>query len=79
MVRRAEIQLTGPELGRGRWATVSVATFREVKHNLQMFQREMNMAARLCHPNLVQFIGATTEGEMMILTEVMPTSLRKEL
>ena len=92
VVRRAEIQLTGPELGRGGWATVSVATFRRAKvaaksihrqivspHNLQMFQREMNMAARLRHPNLVQFIGATTEGEMMILTELMPTSLRKEL
>ena len=65
VVRRAEIQLTGPELGRGGWATVSVATFRRAKvaaksihhqivspHNLQMFQREMNMAARLHHPNL---------------------------
>ena len=92
VVRRAEIQLTGPELGKGGWSTVSVATFRKAQvaaksihhqivspHNLKMFQREMNMAARLRHPNLVQFIGATTEGEMMILTELMPTSLRKEL
>ncbi len=31
MVERREIQLTGPELGRGGWATVSVATFRGVR------------------------------------------------
>ena len=33
------------------------------------------MAARLCHPNLVQFIGASTEGELILLTELMSTSL----
>ena len=37
------------------------------------------MAARIRHPNLLQFIGATREGEMVILTELMPTSLRAEL
>ncbi|XP_064393479.1 uncharacterized protein LOC135340963 [Halichondria panicea] len=31
----------------------------------------MNMAAHLRHPHLVQFIGATLEGEMIILTELM--------
>ena len=39
----------------------------------------MNVAARIRHPNLLQFIGATLEKEMVILTELMPTSLRKEL
>ena len=66
--------MTGPELGRGGWAIVSVATFRGVRvaaktihrqiishHNVQLFRREMNMAARLRHPNLVQFIGATSQ------------------
>ena len=90
VVRREEIEMTGPELGRGGWATVSVATFRGVRvaaktihrqiispHNIQLFRREMNMAARLRHPNLVQFIGATSEGNMVILTELMPTSLRE--
>ena len=89
VVRGDEIEMTGPELGRGGWATVSVATFRGVQvaaktihrqiispHNIQLFRREMNMAARLRHPNLVQFIGATSEGNMVILTELMPTSLR---
>ena len=92
VVRREEIQLTGPELGRGGWATVSVATFRGMQvaaksihrqiisqHNERLFMREMNMAARIRHPNLIQFIGATLEGEMIILTELMPTSLRREL
>ena len=92
IVERREIQLTGPELGRGGWATVSVATFRGARvaakcvhnaiisrHNVQLFRREMDMASRIRHPNLLQFIGATNVGEMVILTELMPTSLRKEL
>ena len=91
-VRREEIELTGPELGVGGWATVTVAKFRGAqvavkrihnliisRHNLQLFQREMNIAARLRHPNLIQFIGATMEGEMMIIMELMATSLRSQL
>ena len=39
----------------------------------------MSMASRIRHPNLVQFVGATLEGEMIILTELMPTSLRAVL
>ena len=91
-VRREEIELTGPELGVGGWATVTVAKFRGAKvavkrihnqiisrHNIQLFQREMNIAARLRHPNLIQFIGATVEGEMMIVMELMATSLRSQL
>ena len=92
VIRREEIDLTGPELGVGGWATVTVAKFRGIKvavkkihnriishHNLQLFQREMNMAARLHHPNLIQFIGATMKGEMMIVLELMATSLRNQL
>ena len=92
VIRKEEIQLTGPELGVGGWATVTVAKFRGIKvavkrvhnriishHNRQLFQREMNMAARLRHPNLIQFIGATMEGEMMIIMELMATSLRSQL
>ena len=39
----------------------------------------MNMAARLHHPNLVQFVGASVEGYPIILTELMTTSLRAVL
>ena len=91
-VERSEIQLTDQELGRGGWATVRVATFRGLRvaakcihaeivstYNIELFKREMDMAARIRHPNLLQFIGATQKGEMVILTELMPTTLRKEL
>ena len=39
----------------------------------------MNIASRVRHPNLVQFIGATTVDKLIILTEIMTTSLYNEL
>ena len=79
-------------LGQGGWATVTVATFHKTQvaakcfygeiisnYNRHLFNREMNMAARLRHPNLVQFIGATIDQEPIILTELMSTSLRHVL
>ena len=92
VVPRREIQLTNEELGRGGWGAVMVANFRGIQvaakcfyreltsnYYRDMFSREMNMAARLRHPNLVQFIGASVEGIPVILTELMKTSLRSEL
>ena len=92
VIKREEIEMIGPELGAGGWATVTVAKFRGIRvavkrihnqiisrHNIQLFQREMNIAARLRHPNLIQFIGATTEREMLIVMELMATSLRNHL
>ena len=92
MVERGEIQLTQRELGRGGWAAVKVAEFRGLQvaakclhaiiisdYNRQLFVREMGIAAKLRHPNLVQFIGATLEGEPVILTELMASSLRAVL
>ena len=92
MVERGEIQLTQRELGRGGWAAVKVAEFRGLQvaakclhaiiisdYNRQLFVREMSIAAKLRHPNLVQFIGATLEGEPVILTELMVSSLRAVL
>ena len=89
LVHREEINLTEEELGRGGWGVVKVATFRAAHiaakclygalnygYWQNVFSREMNMAARIRHPNLLQFIGATLEGELIILTELMPTSLR---
>ena len=89
VVNREEIQLTDQELGRGGWAVVRVAKFRGLRvaakclhtlivsdYNRQLFVREMSIAARVRHPNLVQFIGAMMEGEPIILTELMATSLR---
>ena len=92
VVNREEIQLTDQELGRGGWAVVRVAKFRGLRvaakclhtlivsdYNRQLFVREMSIAARVRHPNLVQFIGAMMEGEPIILTELMATSLRAVL
>ena len=92
LVERGEVQLMDQELGRGAWAVVKVAKFRGLTvaakclhsmiitpYNRRMFVREMSLAARVRHPNLVQFIGATLEGEPVILTELMSTSLRSIL
>jgi serine/threonine protein kinase len=93
LVQRREIGLTEEEIGRGGWAIVKVANFRGIRvaakcfyqqilvspYNRQLYDREMNMAARLRHPNLVQFIGASLERETIILIELMSTSLRAEL
>ena len=91
ILQKEEIVFTNRELGHGGWGVVKVATFRGINVAAkQLFQeispfyrplfiREMNMAARIRHPNLVQFIGATLDNESIILTELMSTSLRAVL
>ncbi len=92
VVRREEIHLTTVELGRGAWAVVRVAKFRGLwvaakclyqqiitDRNRRLFTREMNVAACIRHPNLLLFVGATIHGELIILTELMPTSLQAVL
>ena len=76
----------------GAWAQVKVAKFRGIRvaakclhqailsqYNIQLFNREISIVAKLRHPNLLLFIGATRETVPVILNELMPTSLRKEL
>ena len=92
LIERDEITVTGEELGRGGWGEVKVGVFRGKRvavkrlhqeiispHYLQLFSREMDVASHVRHPNLLQFIGATKVGQLMIITELMPTSLRREL
>ena len=84
--------MTTEELGRGAWGIVNVAKFRGIRvaakclhlviisdYNIRQFSREMSIAAKMRHPNLLLLIGATREGNPVILTELMHTSLRKEL
>ena len=91
-ISRAEIRITEEEIGRGGWGAIKVAEFRgqlvaaKMLHdqiispnNLRLFNREMTIAARIHHPNIVQFIGATREGVPIILLELMSTSLRHQL
>ena len=91
-IQGEEVEVTGPVLGRGGWGEVKVAIFRGKRvavkclyeailspHYLQLFSREMEVASHIRHPNLLQFIGATRVGNLMIVTELMQTSLRSEL
>ena len=91
-IDKSEIVMTDHQIGVGGWATVKVALFRGLKvaakqmhdviltpYNNRLFMKEMNIAASIRHPNLVQFIGATMEGSPIILTELMETSLRAVL
>ena len=92
IVSRNDITMTEKILGKGGWGEVRVACFHGLEvaakvlhetiiseYNLSLFSREMDIASKIRHPNLLQFIGATTEGNPIILTELMSTSLRKEL
>ena len=88
LVTRNEIELTDNSLGVGAYAEVKVAKFRGSRvaakcyhkillseHNLTKYHREIAIAASLRHPNLVQFIGASVEEELILITELMTTSL----
>ena len=92
VIQRDEVTITQNTLGRGGWGEVKVGIFRGTKvavkrlyqeiqseFYMELFAREMNIASRIRHPNLLQFIGATREGDLLIVTELMPTSLRNEL
>ena len=92
VVRKEEIEMTNEVLGKGGWGEVKVAKFSGLRvaakcihevilspYNISVFTREMEIAARVCHPNLLQFIGATRVGSPIILSELMATSLHKEL
>ena len=92
VIQRDEVTITQNTLGRGGWGEVKVGIFRGTKvavkrlyqeiqsgFYMELFAREMDIASRIRHPNLLQFVGATREGDLLIVTELMPTSLRNEL
>ena len=92
VVGREEVIMTQEVLGNGSYGKVKVAVFRGLRvaaktlhgiiiseYTSELFSREMDIASRVRHPNLVQFIGATRVGTPIILTEIMATSLYKEL
>ena len=87
-----EVIMTQEVLGNGAYGKVKVAVFQGLRvaaktlHGIiisdytgDLFSREMDIASRVRHPNLVQFIGATRVGTPIILTEIMTTSLYNEL
>ena len=88
LISRHEIALTQHELGNGGWGRVVQATFRNEQvaakclhhqiiseYNVQHFVREMQISSKCHHPNLLRFLGATLEGDPIILTELMDTNL----
>ena len=92
VIQREEVEVTEEVLGKGGWGEVKVGIFRGTRVAVkclhqeivsefyyELFSREMNIASRVRHPNLLQFIGATKVGNPIIVTELMPTSLRNEL
>ena len=87
-----EVTMTQEILGKGSYGEVKVAIFRGLRvavksvhgiiisdYTRDLFSREMEIASKVRHPNLVQFIGATRVGTPIILTEIMTTNLHKEL
>ena len=92
VIGREEVIMTQEVLGNGAYGKVKVAVFRGLRvaakslhgiiisdYTTDLFSREMDIASRVRHPNLVQFIGATRVGTPIILTEIMTTSLYNEL
>ena len=88
LISRHEITLTQHELGNGGWGRVVQATLRNEQvaakclhhqiiseYNVQHFVREMQISSKRHHPNLLRFLGATLEGDPIILTELMDTNL----
>ncbi|XP_028400793.1 trichohyalin-like [Dendronephthya gigantea] len=81
----------GSELGRGGYAAVYKGDFHGTEvavkeyyhviispHNMKMLEREINIAARCRHPNLLQFLCATKndQNHLLIVTELMDMTLR---
>ena len=78
-------------LGKGGWAAVYTGNFYGTKvavkqyyevilspHNLQILEREINIASQCRHPNLLQMICATKNEKncLLIVTELMDMALR---
>ena len=93
IIQRDEVIISEVVLGTGAWGKVYQGSFRGCQvavkqihdlilcpHNRRLFEREMSIASRCRHPNLLQFMGATNnDGSPLFVTEVLDTDLRKVL
>ena len=91
-ISKKDIELSGVEIGKGRWSVVREAIYRGDRvaarclyskiiseDNFKVFIECMDTAVKLRHTNLLPFIGAVLEGEPIIITELMPFNLKKVL
>ena len=91
-ISRDEVILSNNILGTGGWGYVKEATYRGRRvaakclheeivspHNLEHFAKEMKIAARCRHRNLVEFIGAVPDHPAIIVIEMMDFTLRAAL
>ena len=89
-IDQEHIEITGHVLGRGAYGEVRVGIYQGTRvavkkiheviisdYNRELFEREMKIASRVRHPNLLLFVGAVTIGKPIIVSELMETSLRK--
>ena len=89
-IDQEHLEITERVLGRGAYGEVRVGIYQGTRvavkrihgviisdYNRELFEREMNIASLVCHPNLVLFIGAVATGNPNIISELMETSLRK--
>ena len=94
IIRREEVTINSEiVLGVGAWGKVCPGSFRGCQvavkqmhdlilspHNRGLFEREINIASRCRHPNLLLFMGATNDDESpLFVTELLDTDLRKVL
>ena len=94
IIRRDEVIISKIALGTGAWGNVYQGSFRGCQvavkqihdlilspHNRRLFEREMSIASRCRHPNLLQFMGATDnyDESPLFVTELLDTDLRKVL
>ena len=89
-IDQEHLKITEHVLGRGAYGEVRVGIYQGTRvavkniheviisdYNRELFEREMKIASRVRHPNLVLFIGAVTTNNITIVSELMETSLRK--
>ena len=89
IIQRGDVLINKREmLGRGSWGTVWKGTYHGspvaikelheiTSENVLLFQREMHVASKCHHPNLLHVMGVTNDpGSPLIITELMDYNLR---
>ena len=89
-IDQKHLEITEQVLGIGAYSEVRVGIYQGTRvavkkihkviisdYNRELFEREMKIASRVHHPNIIVFIGAVTTNNINIVSELMETSLRK--